>query len=206
MIALYYSDIAFAEADIIVNAANGCGWMSNCHGWNTLHRSVSESLNDYTEGKIEKESRLRARKNLKISAWLYGTKPGDIFVTGSCGLKCKEIIHAVTMRYPGSKSKYESIPAVIEKIFAYCHENSYKSIAIPTLGCEAGGLRIMDVIRLIDNCARQAPDEMMIAIYAENPSYKYYYNEELSLWSGIRSEIQRKANFSKGNSYFSKEK
>lgn len=154
MIVLYHSDIAFAEADVIVNAANGCGWMGGSRCVSELHRGVAESLNFHTGGAIEKESLIKARKNPKIPAWIYGTKPGDIFVTESYGLNCKKVLHAVTMRYPGSASRYSYISEVIPKIFEYCYENEYRRIAIPALGCGTGGLHVMDVVRLIGNYAR----------------------------------------------------
>lgn len=170
MVVLYHSDIALAEADVIVNAANGCGWMGGSRCVSELHRGVAESLNFHTRGAIEKESLIKARKNPKIPAWIYGTKPGDIFVTESYGLDCKKVIHAVTMRYPGSASKYSYISEVIPKIFNYCYENGYESIAIPTLGCGTGGLNVLDVVQLINDHTRNTTFEIDITIYSGDAS------------------------------------
>ncbi len=194
MVVLYHSDIALAEADVIVNAANGCGWMGGSRCVSELHRGVAESLNFHTGGAIEKESLIKARKNPKISAWIYGTKPGDIFVTESYGLDCKKVIHAVTMRYPGSASKYSYISEVIPKIFEYCHENGYRRIAIPALGCGTGGLHAMDTIRIIGNYARMYSCETDVTIYSGDSADKCDYVSSLSLWYGIHNEVEAKEN------------
>ena len=163
---LYNCDIATANADVIVNAANGCGWMGGTRCISKPHRGVAESLNFYTRGAIEKESLIKARKNPKIPAWIYGRKPGDIFVTESFGLNCKKVVHAVTMRYPGSASKYSYIQTLIPKIIDYCYRNGYKSIAIPTLGCGTGGLNVTDIIQLISNCIQNVDFKIDITIYS----------------------------------------
>lgn len=144
-------EIAFAETDVIVNAANGCGWMGGKRCHTELHKGVAEHLNYYTHGAIENKALIAARKYSKITSWLFGTKAGDFFVTESCGLKCQKIIHAVTMRYPASYSSIKDVSDVIKKIFEYCHNSNYKSIAIPCLGCGTGGLQIDKVMELIRN-------------------------------------------------------
>ena len=42
-------EIAQAQADIIVNAANGCGWMGGKRCQSELHQGVSEHINYYTK-------------------------------------------------------------------------------------------------------------------------------------------------------------
>ncbi|MBR5180253.1 MAG: macro domain-containing protein [Lachnospiraceae bacterium] len=133
-------DIALAEVDIIVNAANGCGWMGGKRCQSELHKGVAEHINYYTKGTVEQEARKAARKVPYISSWIFGHKAGDFFVTGSGGLKCKKIVHAVTMRYPASHSKTETVTEVLRKIFEFCSEEGYKSIALPALGCGNGGI------------------------------------------------------------------
>ena len=41
---VYDKEIAFAEADVIVNAANGCGWMGGKRCQSELHKGVAEHL------------------------------------------------------------------------------------------------------------------------------------------------------------------
>lgn len=159
-------EIAQAQADIIVNAANGCGWMGGKRCQSELHQGVSEHINYYTKGAVEKEALISARKYPHISSWICGYKAGDFFTTSSGGLTCKQIIHAVTMRYPGSRSKMKYIISLIPKIFDYCSNSGYKSIAIPCLGCGTGGLKSYDVISLIESESKYYP-ELDITIYVK---------------------------------------
>lgn len=161
---VYDKEIAFAEADVIVNAANGCGWMGGKRCQSELRKGVAEHLNYYTHGAIENKALTAARKYSKITSWLFGTKAGDFFVTENCGLKCQEVIHAVTMRYPASYSNIKDVSEVIKKIFEYCHNSDYKSLAIPCLGCGTGGLPNDKVMELISNEAEFYP-KINIMIY-----------------------------------------
>ena len=106
-------EIAQAQADIIVNAANGCGWMGGKRCQSELHRGVAEHI---------------------------------------------------TMRYPGSRSKMKYIISLIPKLFDYCSNSGYKSIAVPCLGCGTGGLKSYDVISLIESESKYYP-ELDITIY-----------------------------------------
>lgn len=54
-------EIAQAKADVIVNAANGCGWMGGKRCANVLRRGVAESLNFHAHGAIEREARKGAK-------------------------------------------------------------------------------------------------------------------------------------------------
>ena len=157
-------EIALAEVDIIVNASNGCGWMGGVRCQSELHRGVAEHINYYTKGMVEREALIAARKNPHIASWIYGYKAGEFFTTSSGGLHCKQIVHAVTMRYPGSKSKIKYIKSVISKVFDYCSNSGYKSIAIPCLGCGTGGLDSNDVICLIESASKHYP-ELVITVY-----------------------------------------
>ena len=61
-------------------------------------------------------------------------------MTDAPNLGCRKIIHAVTMRTPGSKAKIKKIMELILKIVAVAEDLNMKSIAIPLLGCRTGGL------------------------------------------------------------------
>ena len=150
-----FDEIALADFDVIVNAANGCGWMGGNRCCTEIHNGVAEHINYFTKGTVEKEALKTARKYSHIPSWICGYKGGDFFTTSSYGLKCKKIIHAVTMRYPGSRSKIKYIKSLIPKIFDYCSNHDYKSIAIPCLGCGTGGLSSDLVTDIIKNEARR---------------------------------------------------
>lgn len=70
----------------------------------------------------------------------FGYSPGTVFVTDAPNLECKKIIHAVTMRTPGSKAKIKKIKVLIPKIVAVAENLNINSVAIPLLGCGTGGL------------------------------------------------------------------
>ena len=158
-------EIAFARTDVIINASNGCGWMGGSLSKKILCSGVAEHLNYYTHGKIESESKIKARRYAHISAWLFGTAPGKIFVTSSCGLECKEVIHAVTMRFPGTLSSYKSVNSCLNKIFAYCREKGHHSISMPLLGCGTGRLKGKEVFGLIQQTAEKY-NEIQVFVYS----------------------------------------
>lgn len=173
---LIKGEIAHAQADIIVNAANGCGWMGGKRCQSELHRGVAEHINYYTKGTVEKEALMKARIYPYIPSWICGYKAGDFFTTSSGGLRCRQIVHAVTMRYPGSKSKIKYIKSLIPKIFEHCSNSGYKSIAIPCLGCGTGGLKSYDVISLIEGESKYYP-ELDITIYVKSAKDTLPLNE-----------------------------
>lgn len=158
------ADIAEAKADIIVNAANGCGWMGGKRCAKKLHRGVAESLNFHTHGAIEKKALQAARKWNHIPSFLAGKKTGDIFFTEPCGLKCQWVIHAVTMRQPGSRSDIIRIGILVDVILERCQRLGWKNIAMPLLGCGTGGLKKDEVLDNIKRQAARYPD-LEITIY-----------------------------------------
>ena len=149
MIQLVEDDIVFANCDIIVNAANGCGYMGGKRCAKNVHKGTAERLNFVTNGRIESLSKKEARKHI------ISRSPGTIFVTDGCGLDCKKVIHAVTMRYPGSRSKYETIERLMIEICEYCYDYGlfpkYKTIAMTILGTGVGGLDKQEVFKIIEN-------------------------------------------------------
>lgn len=158
-------EIAFAQTDVIVNASNGCGWMGGFLAKRKLFNGVAEHLNYYTHGSIEEESKKKARRFRYIPAWLFGTSPGRIFITSGHGLKCKEVIHAVTMRYPGTLSSYEKVRSCLKEIFRYCQEHKYQSVSIPLLGCGTGRLKAGRVLALIQDIAEKY-DDIQVFVYS----------------------------------------
>lgn len=149
MISIVKGDIADANADIIVNASNGCGYMGGKRCKLKLHRGIAESLNYHTHGDMEKESLQAARRFTKLPSWLFGTPPGRYFITGPHGLHCKKVFHAVTMRYPGSSAKLQHIDTLLNYLYRFMRMNGYWSVALPLLGAGTGGLDRVDVINVI---------------------------------------------------------
>ena len=147
-------DIAFACVDVIVNAANGVGFMGGAASAKKLCSGVAEHLNYYTQGKIEKEAKHVLKQNGKI----LGFAPGEIYITGSYDLNCKCVIHAVTMQIPGISSSYKAVEKCTEEIFRFLQDNGYFSVAIPLLGCGVGGLKADKVQEIIKKNADYYPD------------------------------------------------
>lgn len=168
-------DITLAESDVIINAANGCGYMGGKWATKKLRRGVAEHLNFVTKGKMETEALQEARKYKHIPSWIFGKKPGEFFCTSSHGLNCKAIIHGVTMRYPGSRSKLKDVELLIENIFKFCRQKSFNKIAMPLLGTGTGGLNTKDVINLINYHANDIQVE--IYLYSQNVYLDYLANK-----------------------------
>ena len=151
MIEVINGDISLAKADIIVNASNGDGYMGGRRCANEYRKGIAESLCFRTNGKIETETLKIARKYHCIPSFILGKQPGEIFFSNSCGLNCKKVLHAVTMRHPGSASSYNTIEKLMPLIF--CFENRNSTIAIPLLGTGTGGLDKHRVYVLIEKWA-----------------------------------------------------
>lgn len=103
-------NITSATADLIVNAANGWGYMGGEKARQGLLNGVAESLNRATNGEMEKYCLKNSRKFEHLSSAIFGTKAGKIYTSPAFGLNCKKVIHAVTMNAPASKSN-NRIPA-----------------------------------------------------------------------------------------------
>lgn len=126
-----YGDIVKSDHDIVVNAANGIGWMG---GFLTRHfkfKGVSESINYATKGMAAREM----HKNYKIR------KPGSVYFTQGHGVGKIGIIHAVTMLLPGTRSSEDTIRKLVPEIVRLAEETGAKSIALPYLGAGTGGLK-----------------------------------------------------------------
>ncbi len=171
-------DIAKANADVIVNAANGCGYMCGSQVAKAKKREdvpmgISESLNFYTKGNLEKEIVRKIKESRRIcknlSPWLRPLRPGSYIITDSCGLNCKKVFHAVTMYYPGTRSKLRYVQELIPEIFRYCKQNGYTSVALPLLGCGTGKLDKGTVMQMIKE---ESEKYLNINVYVYNSSKK----------------------------------
>ena len=74
--------------------------------------------------------------------------PGSLYLTQSYNLKCKYIIHAVTMWLPGTFSRKKTIKRLLPKILEKANELELHSIAIPLLGTGVGHLKPNDIMEL----------------------------------------------------------
>ena len=160
-------DISNAECDIIVNASNGVGYMGGKASVKRRMKGVAESLNYVTGGKLEKVSLQTARRNSKISSWIYGINKGGFFVTDSCGLKCKKVFHAVTMRYPACRSDIKTIKKLLHSLAMWCREKQYKTVALPLLGCGNGNIDVVLVEIEIGKMACEFAD-LQFCLYVKN--------------------------------------
>lgn len=142
---LVYGDIAEMNVDCIVNASNGIGYMGGKKCINQLNRGVAESIQFHSAGAVEREAKINCRENNRFGCYT----PGNVFVTDAPNLPSSYVLHAVTMRLPGSKSKSSTVEKLIHLIFHEVIKLNLNSIAIPLLGSGTGGLDKMSVYHKI---------------------------------------------------------
>lgn len=128
-------DITFATEDIVVNAANGIGWMGGILGRVHKFHGIAESIHYTTKGQVEKEIRKKGR--------IYC--PGEVFFTQGYGIGKIGILHAVTMLLPGCLARKKMIRKLCPKILEMARQKNAKSIALPYLGCGTGRLKPEEV-------------------------------------------------------------
>lgn len=157
-------DITSASADVIVNAANGWGYMGGEKARQSLLKGIAESLNRATNGEMERYCLEKARKLKHIPSFIFGVNAGNFFTSPNFGLNCKEVIHAVTMNAPASRSSVRTITVLLNSIFKYCSEKGYRTIAMPLLGTGTGGLDKQEIYDVISKTAMIFPD-LSIDIY-----------------------------------------
>lgn len=145
MTIIYKEDIALSNANAIVNASNGWGYMGGQYCIDTRQRGVAESIQYVSQGAVEKLSRQICKKHF------FGFAPGNIFITEAPNMKVDYIIHAVTMRTPGSKAKIKTIKALVPKIVKLSEQMKFKQVAIPLLGTGTGELPLKDVYSIFED-------------------------------------------------------
>lgn len=152
------SDICTTDAEIIVNASNGIGYMGGSLSARIKTPGVAESIQYQTKGKAQEEAKKEA--NL-----LHMKKPGSVFVTSACGLKARYITHAVTMRFPGSKSSYSTIERLLPLIEETCLKLNCKSVAIPLLGAGTGSLNKITIEEMIVRFFEDSELDVSVYVY-----------------------------------------
>ena len=151
------TDIANAQADVIVNSSNGVGYMGGKRSIKKRCRGVAESLNYYTKGEIEREAMQKARRFPFVSSWICGTAKGGYFITGPHRLDCKCVFHAVTMSKPASRSSYQTVKKTLDHLGTFLNDNDYRTVALPMLGCGNGALDPKHVLHMIQEFAKDFP-------------------------------------------------
>ena len=164
---IYDEDIAYSDVDLIINASNGIGWMGGKQGIKTKLKGVAESIHFASKGEVEKLAKSYCRKHN-----IFGLKPTSTFITEAPNLKAKNIMHCVTMRYPGSKAKFKTIEFLINKMIAMLdivnkQNTIINTIAIPFLGCGTGGIDKELVRKLYEEKFQDRPETFLIYEYSK---------------------------------------
>lgn len=151
-------NIALADTDAVVNSANGQGYMGGKRCIDNLHRGVSENIQFFSCGKVE----TLAKAECKERGGFFGFPPGTVFCTDAPLLLTRHIIHAVTMRFPGSKARIKTIEKLVPEILRATEFLNIETVSIPMLGCGTGGLSQMDVLKIFDKCFKNSKKQFYI--------------------------------------------
>ena len=141
--------IRLSQIDAIVNPSNGVGFMGGIIGKFIKLSGIAESIQYKTKGTVEAESKKACKKNKFVPRIFCGLNKGDIFITSAGNLPYKYIIHAVTVKYPGFSSDYNTIEKLLPKIIDKCKQFNVKSVAIPLLGTGVGGLSEEIILKMM---------------------------------------------------------
>lgn len=154
-----YGDICETGCDVLVNASNGIGYMGGKAGIRKRLSGVAESIHYYTRGAVEAEA-----KKVVRSISPLGIAPGQVFVTPAPGLNCRYVFHAVTMRFPGSIARMETVKSLLPRILDQARQLGVTSIAIPLLGTGTGHLNENKVLALYQQVF-ETVDDLSIYVY-----------------------------------------
>jgi len=132
MIKAYIGDITkLKDVDYICNAANGYGPMG---------AGVAGAIKRAGGVEIERDA-IRVCKEID-------PQEGDIYPTIAGTLPFKQIIHLVTMKHWGSRSKLSTVEKCLQNLIHFCHNNEVNKIALPALGTGVGRLGNLDVCKI----------------------------------------------------------
>jgi O-acetyl-ADP-ribose deacetylase (regulator of RNase III) len=157
-------DIACIEADILVNAANGIGYMGGRRGIARKLKGVAEALHYATKGRVEKEAKVNCKKVKWLPRLFCGHRVGEVYLTSAGGLKAGHVIHAVTMYLPGSKAYLGDIPRLLREILSLSRKLGARSVAIPLLGTGTGGLSKNSVMSIYTEMFSHIDDMEIIVV------------------------------------------
>lgn len=156
---IVYGDICETNCDAIVNASNGIGYMGGRTGVRKRLPGVAESIHYLSGGRIE-----AAAKEVCRAQGPMGFAPGSVFVTPAEGLGCRYIIHAVTMRLPGTLASFHTVEALLPGILEQARALGLKSLALPLLGTGTGRVSKDRVLALYREVFASVED-MEICVY-----------------------------------------
>lgn len=148
-------DIVKADVDIVVNAANGVGYLGGILARKWRMSGVAQSINYETKGAVEKE----VRRRMKIN------RAGEVFFTNGYGVGRIGIIHAVTMMFPGMRTSKKTIKKLLPRIMELAEEKGAVSVALPYLGCGVGGLKKEKIREIYESYFSTYEKNMRVEIY-----------------------------------------
>lgn len=154
---VFNEDIALSNADVIVNASNGFGYMGGNSGLITRKLGVAESIHYYSSGLVEALAMGACQAKGKL-----GYFAGSVFVTAAPGMNCKYILHAVTMWLPGSKARLRTIKKLVPKIVVKAEALGAKTVAIPMLGAGTGRLNETEVYDIFQQAFENSSVEYLV--------------------------------------------
>lgn len=158
-------DIAEADAEAVVNAANNELWMGS---------GVAGALKRAGGASVEREA---------VAQGPIGI--GDSVLTGAGNLPALNVIHAAAMS-PGRPATPESVRAATSSSLKLAHEHEIESIAFPALGTGVGGLSLADCARAMfgatrDHCfTHEYPTEIRFVLFGHNALevFQQRFNQE----------------------------
>lgn len=159
MISAEINDITTLDVEAIVNASNGIG---------ILGKGVAGAIRRAGGMSIQEEAKRICQDPSRkiIEGDCFKTGAGDLEITG-----VKAIYHAVTMKFPGSPSSFDSVMKAMEATMSSASKDGIKSIAIPGLGTGIGRLDPIIVAKIMVDIARRYMDMMDIRIVDLNESF-----------------------------------
>jgi O-acetyl-ADP-ribose deacetylase len=150
---LELGDIAEAETEAIVNAANNELWMGS---------GVAGALKRAGGNVIEQDA-------VKLGPIAVGQS----VITGAGTLKALHVIHAAAMA-PGRPASAESAGAATRSALRLAADQDIDSISFPALGAGVGGLSFKDcaqamLLAVRQHCANHAqPGEIRFVLFGDN--------------------------------------
>ena len=133
-ITVVQGSILDADAQVIVNAANGLGLMSG---------GVAGVIKRAAGAEVERE----AAKDAPI-------RVGTAVLTSGGKTKFKGIIHAPTMPEPGMRVPVQNVTLATKAALTLADGSGFESIAVPGMGTGVGGVAHADAARAMVEAVR----------------------------------------------------
>jgi O-acetyl-ADP-ribose deacetylase len=157
MIKAFVGDIVDVHTDVIINAANGIGFMGGGVAGSILRAGGIE---------IQNEARRICKNKLKEAGECYVTGPGDLSINN-----VKYIYHAVTMKYPGGYTSLNIISKAIKSVFEQLLLDDIESVAMTALGTGVGSLEYLSVANIMVKHAKEYDNILEIHFVDKNEKF-----------------------------------